>query len=175
MVARFEERKGHNIAILAFKKLILENPQFINYQLFLIGGGHLLEKVKEFSVSQRLDKNVVFLGQRNDYLDFVVSSLFLINPSLEGEDLPYIILEAMAQGVPVIGTDVAGIPEEIENGKTGIIVPPKNPEALNQAMLNLLSDSKKRIEMGIAAKMRFEQLFTLDRMVKNYTALYNKN
>ena len=78
----------------------------------------------------------------------------------------------MSLGIPAIGTDVGGIPEEIENGITGIIVPPKDVDSLVNAMLLLLSDEKIRLKMGKNAKKRFEDLFTIEKMTEKYIKLY---
>ena len=173
MVARFEDRKGHKYAVEAFKKVINGNPSYADIKLVLLGDGPVLDDIKRLVASERLDNNVRFMGHRDDYIDYVASSLFLINPSIGYEDLPYIILEAMSIGVPTIGTDIAGIPEEIENGITGIIVPPEDAEAIKTAIVNLLSDDNMRIRMGKASQERFDKLFTLDKMINRYLALYN--
>ncbi len=173
MVARFEDRKGHRYAVEAFKGVINGNPAYADIKLVLIGDGPVLADIKQLVASERLDNNVLFMGHRDDYIDYVASSLFLINPSIGYEDLPYIILEAMSLGVPVIGTDIAGIPEEIENGITGIIVPPKDAGAIKTAMVSLLSDHNMRVKMGKASRERFDKLFTLDKMINRYLALYD--
>lgn len=174
MVASFEERKGHKYVISAFRQLILEHPEYDDIKLVLIGDGPMLEDIKSLVSQNNLKSKVFFLGHREDYINFVVSCVFLLNPSIESEDLPYIILEAMSIGIPVIGTDVCGIPEEIENEVSGIVIPPKNSEALIQAMHSLLSDKNKLIQMGIESKKRFLDFFTFDKMIKNYIVLYEQ-
>lgn len=173
MVARFEDRKGHRYAVQAFKKVIEGNPLFSDLKLVLVGDGPVLDDIKELVASEGIGNNVRFMGHRNDYADYVASSLFLLNPSTGYEDLPYVIIEAMSLGVPVIGTDIAGIPEEIEDGVTGIVVPPKDSAALERAILKMLSDEESRIRMGRAAQERFHELFTMDKMVNNYLRLYS--
>jgi len=175
MVARFEERKGHRHVLLALKNLITEHPEYVNLKLLLFGDGPLLQTIKNLALAVGIEENVVFLGHRNDRISYVVSSLFLVNPSLGYESLPYSILEAMSVGVPAIGTNVGGIPEEIENGVTGIIVPAADIGALSRAMFILLSNNEKRIKMGTAAKERFKELFTADRMVESYMSLYESS
>lgn len=174
MVARFEERKGHRCAILAFGKIIRNYPEFSWLKLFLVGDGPLLEEMKNLALTEGLENNVFFLGYRDNPTDYIAASLFLINPSLENEDLPYSIIEAMSIGIPAIATNVAGIPEEIEDGISGIIIEPGDIEALSQAMLSLLVNKELRLKMGIAAKSRFLELFTIERMIENYIKLYEK-
>ncbi len=173
MVARFEDRKGHRYAVEAFKRVIKGNPSYADIKLVLIGDGPVLDDIKQLVTSDRLDNNVRFMGHRVDYIDYVASSLFLINPSIGYEDLPYIILEAMSLGVPAIGTDIAGIPEEIEDGITGFIVQPKDAAAIEQAILKMLSDPEGRARMGRAAQERFHKLFSMDKMVNSYLMLYD--
>lgn len=173
MVANFEGRKGHKHVVLAVKKLISEHPEHSDLKVEMIGDGSTLKEIRMLIAEERLEKNIELLGRRSDYADFVASSLFLLNPSTGYEDLPYIILEAMALGVPVIGTDVGGIPEEIENNVTGIVVPPGDIEALSKAIFMLLTDQEMRKRMGDAAKRRFQSLFAIDKMTDNYLKLYD--
>ena len=173
MVARFEERKGHRYVISAWSELLLKYPAYKNIKLVLIGDGPLLGEIKKIVLKNGLKDNILFLGQRDDYMKYVRSCLFLLNPSLGYEDLPYIILEAISLGIPVIGSNVAGIPEEIENEKTGLIVPLGDSNALQRAILKLLSDDNIRKNMGIEARKKFQQSFTLDKMIGNYISIYN--
>lgn len=175
MVARFEDRKGHKYVIEAFKKVIDRGSSFADIKLNLIGDGPNFTDIKDLVESEGLDNNIRFLGHRDDYAYYIASSLILLNPSIGYEDLPYIILEAMSLGVPVIGTDIAGIPEEIEDNVTGVLVPPKDSAALAQAIFSLLTDDRKRVQMGIAARGRFYCIFTIHEMLKNYLILYEGN
>ena len=174
MVARFEERKGHKYVIRAMRHLISEHPEYKDIKLILIGDGPLLDDVKTLVLQNTLKDNVFFFGHRTDYIDFIASSLFLLNPSLGSEDLPYVILEAMSLGIPIIGTDVCGIPEEIENEISGIVIPPRDAAALARSMYDLLADKNKRMRLGIEAKKRFLSIFTIDKMIKDYVSLYDR-
>lgn len=174
MVARLEKRKGHKNAVAAFKKIITEHPEYADIKLVFVGDGPLFGEIASMIREEGLEKNIKMLGHRNDYIDYVASSLFLLNPSLSNEDLPYIILEAMSLGIPVIGTNVGGIPEEIEDGISGIVIPPKESEKLADAMLELLSSAERRTMMGIAARERFNELFMVDKMVNKYISLYKE-
>ena len=174
MVARFDERKGHRVVLRALKKLIVDHPEHNDIRIVFLGDGPLLLRMKGLAAREGLERNAAFLGHRSDRLNHIASSIFLINPSLGYESLPYSIIESMSLGIPAIATDVGGMPEEIEDGLTGIIVPAGDVDALAQAMFILLSDENKRYMMGAAAKRRFSRLFTLDAMVRNYAALYDR-
>lgn len=171
MVAGFEERKGHRIVIAALGKIIADHP---GIKIVFIGDGPLLDEMKKIAIKAGLEKNVSFLGRRPDYLTWVNESRFLLNPSLANEDLPYIILEAMALGVSVIGTAVAGIPEEIEHNVSGLVVAPGNVDQLAAAIWQLLADEPLCWRLGEAARERFEKMFTKQRMIANYLELYRR-
>jgi glycosyltransferase involved in cell wall biosynthesis len=111
------------------------------------------------------------LGDRRDVPELLQQSqVFILSTHYEG--LPISILEAMRCGLPVIGSSVNGIPEEVEQGQTGFVVPPRDPEALANALDRILSSSELRISMGIAAKAKFEREFTIDRMTDETQMIY---
>ena len=84
------------------------------------------------------------------------------------------VLEAMGHGVPIIASRITALPEIIENNKTGILVPPGNPQALAEAIIQLLKNNPLRIKMGEAGKRRTLEFFSLDKMVKKTEALYEE-
>jgi glycosyltransferase involved in cell wall biosynthesis len=105
-----------------------------------------------------------------DYLQAADLALF----SSETESFCLGILEAMCFGVPSVSTAVGGIPEVIEDGVTGLLVPFGDAEALAQAAGNLLADPALRERMGAAARTRAGQLFSSDRIVTRYLDLYGR-
>lgn len=173
MIARFEERKGHRHVVSAWHEMIQEKPECAGIKLVLIGDGPLLQQVKDLVAKKGLSGNIEILGHRNDYLSYLKSCMFLLNPSLGYEDMPLIILEAMSLGIPVIGTDVAGIPEEIEDGVNGMIVPPGDEGRLKDAMKRLISEPSLRDSFGRSGRQRFVDGFTLNGMVDKYVGLYD--
>jgi len=91
------------------------------------------------------------------------------------EGMPLVLLEAQASGLPIVATDVGGNREVVIDGVTGFLVPPKDPEALAQAMLRLMELPKeKRQEMGEAARQHILANFSLDRVVDKWEALYRE-
>jgi glycosyltransferase involved in cell wall biosynthesis len=86
--------------------------------------------------------------------------------------LPNAIVEAMSAGLPVIGTSVGGIPELILDGVTGLIVPPKNPEALSRAIVTLIENPEFRRQLGEEASVRAREFFDVKRSVQDYEKLY---
>jgi glycosyltransferase involved in cell wall biosynthesis len=90
------------------------------------------------------------------------------------EGMPYVILEAMAAGVPVVATAVYGIPEMVVDGETGLLVEPSDDGGLRCALVRLIEHAAERESMGVAARERFERLFTLDGQIGAFESLYEK-
>lgn len=88
------------------------------------------------------------------------------------EGLPYVVLEAMASGRPVVATDVGGVAEAV--GETGMLVPPKDPSAVAAACVKLLTDKRKRKALGRAARDRVLQFFDVERCFGAYRGLYEE-
>src|SRR5262249_2479628 len=121
--------KGHTYLISAASSVCQDIPESI---FVLIGEGkerpNLEQQVRELG----LEKNFLFLGSRSDVPEVLACCDLFVLPS-EAEALPNAVLEAMAVGLPVVGTCVGGIPEIISSGVNGLLVPPKDPHALAEA------------------------------------------
>jgi len=141
-------------------------------QFLVIGDGPLKQSLVKQTQKLGIDQHVFFIGFRKDIPRVLSFIDILVVPSL-WEGLPLVVLETMSAGKPIIAAEVGGIPEAVRNGETGILVPPKNPEALTGAINDLLADPKKRKEMGDKAKQRAVQLFDVERKVKEYENLYD--
>ena len=96
--------------------------------------------------------------------------MFCLPSTYEG--FPLAILEAMAAGLPVVATAVAGIPEAVEDGRTGLLVPPEDPAALSAALLRLLRDPRLRGEMGGAGRRRLAERFAIPGVTAAYLRLW---
>lgn len=94
-------------------------------------------------------------------------------PSLE-EGFPIAALDAMAAGLPVVATPVGGVPELIEDGKTGWLVPPRNAEALAARLRSLLRDKELRLRMGAAGYACVRDHFRTEQMTANFAQLYDE-
>jgi len=116
---------------------------------------------------------VHFLGWRQDVPQIMAGLDVLLMPSLR-EGFGLSMLEAMGQGVPIIGSAVSAIPEVIADGETGLLCPARDVDALAAAMAKLLTDPALRERMGAAGRARLEAHFRAERMVNETAALYER-
>lgn len=95
-------------------------------------------------------------------------------PSKRPEPNATVLIAAMTMGLPCIGTNIGGTVETIDQGKTGLLVPPDNPEALAEAIACLASDTSLRDSMGRQGRIRARELFSIDNYCRTVTAAYDK-
>jgi glycosyltransferase involved in cell wall biosynthesis len=169
-VARLHAQKGHTYLIEAIPHIVRAFPQA---RFLFVGDGELKGKLTVQVEKAGLSDYVLFLGVRKDVPQLLAISDLFVLPSL-WEGLPNAVLEAMAAGVPVIATNVEGAPELIVHEKTGLLVPPADPTALEQAIQRLLIDESSRTSMSKAARERVEYKFSQDANVTAFIDLYDQ-
>jgi glycosyltransferase involved in cell wall biosynthesis len=133
----------------------------------------LREELEELVTEEQLQDNILFLGTRND-IPRLLSMLDIFVLCSLSEGLPLTILEAMAAGKPIVASAVGGIPEVIDHGIDGILIPSDDSDRLAEAISELLHDDKKRDDMGEKARKKFEERFTIQTMVERYEELYEE-
>jgi glycosyltransferase involved in cell wall biosynthesis len=171
-VAVLEPRKGHKYLLEALAQVRDKFDGFSKVVLLIEGLGGERARLEELVAGLGLKENVRFLGREANVFDLMRAFDVFILPSVGYEDFPNVILEAMSMGKPVVGTKVAGIPEQVLDGETGLIVEPADAGALAGAVLRLLSDSQARAEMGRKGRERFDARFICGKAVAGYAALY---
>jgi glycosyltransferase involved in cell wall biosynthesis len=162
-IAVFLTYKGHIYLLRAIKQL--QSLGIKDLTCLLIGKGELEDKLKLLVNEEKID-DVRFLGFREDIPDLLKTMDILVIPSISVEGFPRVAIEAMAMSLPVIGTTVGGIPEAIDDGKTGIIVPPGDVASLSKAIKYLFENPDIRVGMGEAGRKKVEERFNIDRNVK---------
>lgn len=167
-VCRLERQKGLIYLLLAMKIILAKFPHTI---LEIVGDGSLLAKLKDFSRKLGISNSVIFFGKFTDVKPFYDRMDIFALPSLY-EGFGIVLLEAMASGVPVIATDVDGIKEVVSNDESGILVPPKNPEALANAIVRIIEDTELRKKM-IAEGLIRAKLFDIQEHIMKLDNLYN--
>ncbi|MEM7129387.1 MAG: glycosyltransferase family 4 protein [Chloroflexota bacterium] len=166
MVARFSEQKDQATLLRAIALL-----SHLNFCVQFVGSGPYLDDMIKLAEQLDVTEKVDFLGDRNDVPQILSESqVFVLSTNYEG--LPISILEAMRAGLPVVGSKVNGIPEEVVDGVTGYIVPPHNAEDLAIALRKLIENPELRSQMGTAGKEKFHSEFEIRRMLTETTSLY---
>ena len=169
-VGLLEERKGVHYLIDAMYKVIKEVP---DSKLIIIGNGD--RKYKDVLLNRCIElgirKNIIFTGHIKNAQGLIRLFDVFVLPSIEFESFGLVILEAMLNKVPVISTDVGGIPEIIEDGKTGFVVKAKDVDMLADRIIYLLKNKNIAIKMGESGYNKLISEFTADKMAKKYEAL----
>jgi len=167
-VARYTEQKDHRRLLDAIPAVLTREPRA---RFVWVGTGPLEDTMRRTVHERRLGGHVILLGQRTDVPDLIAAAdLFALPSRFEG--LPLAVLEAMAGGLPVVGTCVCGIAEAVDDGVTGLLVEPGNTDALAAAISELLANGDRAALMGIRGRARVQQAFSLDRMVREIVTLY---
>lgn len=171
-IAQFSWVKGLNYLLDAAKMVIKERPNTI---FFIIGDGPERVPLEKQAADLGLSDNCIFTGMRVDTEVFLSAADIYVLPSVWEEAFSFSLLEAMASGCPVVSTRTGAIPESVQDGVTGILVPPRDAKATTDAILKLLNDEPLRLEMGLAARKRVEDHFSLDHWINQTIDLYGKD
>jgi glycosyltransferase involved in cell wall biosynthesis len=160
-VAALTGHKDHATLVEAMARLRSRAPEA---RLVIAGEGELRPALEAQVRRLGLEDRVIFAGFRHD-LDRILPafSVFCLSSHLEG--LGTSVLDAMAFGLPVVATGAGGIPEAVEDGVSGRLVPPRDPTALADALAEVLDNEERRRALGAAGRQRFLQRFTTDHMV----------
>lgn len=165
---RLAYQKGITYLLKAMPHVIKRFPGAL---LLIAGDGELREDLENEANSLGISQNVRFLGPRLDMQDIISLLDIYVLPSL-WEGLPLVILEAMAARKPIVATAVGGTPEAIIDGESGLLVPSKDPSALACAILRILNDPALSAYLSENAFKRFQEHFTIEKMVGHYEKLY---
>jgi len=165
---RLCRQKAVGDLLAALRRLV---PEFPRVRLLLCGEGELEEELRAEARALGIEPHVLFLGPRTDMHRILRLLDLYVLPSI-WEGLPLVLIEAMAASLPIVATDVGGNPELVEDGGNGLLVPPGNPAAICAAVTALSRDPGRREAMGRRSRARFEQHFTVARMVDKYASLY---
>jgi glycosyltransferase involved in cell wall biosynthesis len=168
VVGRLHSGKGIEHAIRAAQLIREKEPAF---SLLVVGSGPLAGAAGKLAQDCGLSDAVVFAGSRADVPSILASVDLLVVPS-ESETAGLAAIEGMAASLPVVATDVGGLPEAVENGVTGILVPPTDPGAIANAVLRILAEPERARRMGAAGRARVEADFSVERLVSTVAGLY---
>lgn len=168
-VGRLHEQKGHDYLLAATAKLAAE----FDCTVLIAGYGPLRQKLEERAQALGVAPHVRFLGYRTDVPRLLAACDLFVLPSL-WEGMSNALLEAMAAGKPVVATAIDGNIEQVSPGVTGLLAPPKDSDALAEAMLELARDPARAREMGAQGREKVRREFSLEAMTRAYVDLYTK-
>jgi glycosyltransferase involved in cell wall biosynthesis len=168
MVGGLTRRKGVDDLLRAAS---LTRDAVPEARFLLVGRGDQRRLLEEIVRRLDLAERVRFLGFRRDVQDILAGSDVLALPS-QWEGFGLVLLEAMNAGLPVVGTRRGAIPEVVIDGETGLLVPPRDPEALATALIRMLRDPERARSMGRAGLSRLRREFDMDRAVRAHDELY---
>jgi glycosyltransferase involved in cell wall biosynthesis len=168
-VAALTDHKDHATLIEAAARVRARVPEA---RFVIVGDGPLRPRLEALCRERGVADRCIFAGFRQD-LDrlFPAFTVFCLSSHMEG--LGTSLLDAMAFSRPVVATAAGGIPEAVEDGVTGRVVPVRDPAALADALALVLTDADKARAMGAAGRRRFEERFTAERMVDETLAAYD--
>jgi glycosyltransferase involved in cell wall biosynthesis len=160
--------KGHDILLAAAPLVLKRFPQ----TRFALAGSGEMEVVLRSSAAA-LGSSVLFLGHRSDVPELLAASDLVVLPSL-AEALPTVAMEAAAAGRTMVGSRVGGVPEVVEDGITGALVPPGDARALADAVVALLANADTRSAMGRAARQRALENFGMEAQARRTLRLWRE-
>jgi glycosyltransferase involved in cell wall biosynthesis len=178
-LGRLERRKGALDLLQAVPEVLREVPEtrfiFIGTDRAHCPGGRTHSQYINEEFASEVLSRIHLVGKLpdTDVTRWLQSADVFVAPSLY-ESFGLIFLEAMRWGTPVIGTTAGGIPEVVEDGTTGVLVPPGCPNKLAGALIELLKDEGRRRQLGEAGRRRIETHFSAQRMAQQVVAVYSE-
>jgi glycosyltransferase involved in cell wall biosynthesis len=169
-VARLDYLKDHATAVRTLYRVVQARP---DARLVLVGEGPELPKIQDQVRQLNLESQVRFLGLRKDVARLLsAADLFLLTSVSEG--IPLTVIEAMAAGLPVVATRVGGVGEVVDDGRTGLLCPAGDHEALAACILRLAAEPALSRQLAEQGRARAQSVFSESRMHAGYLRLYRE-
>jgi glycosyltransferase involved in cell wall biosynthesis len=169
-VGRLSSEKGIKTLLEAMKNLVNRHD---GLRLAVIGEGPLGQYLESYSRKLGLEKCVIFTGHIDDIKNVYRQLDLLVLPS-ETEGMPNVVLEALAMEVPVVATNVGGVPEIIKSGSNGILVEPRNVEGLTEAIGSLIMDGKLRKKFALEGRRTVCERFSFEQRMRKEEEVYRQ-
>lgn len=167
LVGRLDIVKGPYTAIEAIASIHMPH----DIHLYIIGTGPCEMELRALAEARGIANRVHIMGFRRNVYDYLAHCNVLLMPSLH-EGLPYTLLEAMALGIPIVASRVGGLAEVIQDGSTGILIPPQDPKALAEAICRLHAEPVACFQLGDQARCLQQAKYSLEAMTESYLAIY---
>jgi len=169
-VARLYPEKAQASLLQVFRRLLYDVP---NARLWIAGVGPLESELRALTSELNLDDKVQFLGFVQDLPTLLALPDIQVNSSTS-EGVPLAICSGMAAGLPIVATEVGGLPEVIKNGERGLLVPPENEQAFLDALLFLIRSPEMRKQLGAKARAFIENEYSLSQAVRRVEKTYEE-
>lgn len=171
-VGRFSPEKGHLDLLQAWRAVLNKMPEQ-RLRLLLVGDGLLRSSLEEFARASGTLDSIVFAGHQKNVWDYYgVANLFVLPSHSEGS--PNVLLEAMLAGLPIVSTEVGGVPDMVTDGESALVTPRRNPEAMAAALERLLGDPEYAARLGRTAAQRVREHFRPEDYQKSLLDIYSK-
>ena len=167
-VGRFSPEKGFNYLLDSLSQLVQQGQDI---QLLLLGDGGLRQELTEQAKTLGLLNRVFMPGHVSQVESYLGQCAVFVMPSLT-EGLPIALLEAMQTGIPIVASAVGGIPDVLDDGQAGALVPAADPELLANALVTILTDSKYAETLGKRGQLRVKENYSSHTMAEKYLHLY---
>ena len=167
MLATFEKRKGHHFLIKSFKEVLKKHS---NCKLFIYGYGspREIKHVQDFINNLNLTDNIKLFNFTDNKYNLIYHSKLLLVPSQENESFGLTVIEAMALSIPVVVTNVGGMPEILNNSNAGFIINKNNNQELTEKINVLLEDNSLYKSMSMNARIHYKNNFMVNHMTRKY-------
>lgn len=175
LVGRISPWKGQHVFLKAIAK-IRERFPAVRFQIIgsaLFNEADYEREIRALCADLGLADSVEFTGFQSDVEQIMSSLTLLVHASTIGEPFGQVVIEAMAAARPLIATRGGGVPEIVEDSRTGLLVPMGDVDALAAAMTTLLSDTDRMRQMGAAGRERVSESFTIERTARNLEAVFD--
>ena len=157
-VGRLSEEKGHADLIRA-AAILSGTPGVPRFRVVILGDGPEREPMLQLATKLGVTQRIKLAGFQRETAPYYAMATLVAVPS-HSEGSPNVVLEAMAAGLPVVANQVGGVPEILDEGATGLMVPPRSPEAMAGAIEKVLTDEELRSRLGASARARVEASYT---------------
>jgi glycosyltransferase involved in cell wall biosynthesis len=171
-IARIEEHKGHIFLVEAINKCIKRYPFC---KCIIAGDGQALEHLKQTTKNLGFNDAIFYLGRVKDIERLLLVMDVFVQPSVLMEGLPLALAEAASAGLPIIGTNIGGIPEIVQEGANGFIISPRDSDAIAGKIIFLIENLKDKKRMGENSKKIWQDKFSLGKMIHQIDLLYKNS
>lgn len=170
-VGRLVYEKGHEFLIEAMQKVASQSP---HTKAVICGDGPRYDELASMIKNKSLENHVKLIGLWDDIPQLLSAADIFVLPS-RWEGLSIALLEAMMAKLPIVATQVEGAEEALQHGSHGLVTPTQNPQALAQAILELIANPEKRTKLGLAAREQVLQNYTIEIMCQRYLTVIQRH